>query len=142
MDLIPYYLSFFLSLSTYLATSSLMNSISGWVVMGVCVGHWISCLIYICVSKTHFYGGLVWSEWFFKIILSIISILTFMNVEYVSFSLSLSLSLSPFQLVQPQKQHLRCISTLWNVLSLSDEVSSPAIIQCISYNVYYKHNIM
>lgn len=53
---------------------------SGFVVLGVCIGHWITCLIYVCYAKTHFYGGLVWNEWFFKFISSITLVLTFMNI--------------------------------------------------------------
>ena len=58
----------------------LIHYIPGYIVLAVLIVHWISCLIYVCHANTHFYGGLVYKEWFFKLIASITLVLTFMNI--------------------------------------------------------------
>eukprot|EP00116_Pleurobrachia_bachei_P012698 sb/3472960/ len=55
-------------------------TISGYVVLGVLSVHWLSCLVYAALARTHFYGGLVWNEWFFKLISSITLVLVFFNI--------------------------------------------------------------
>jgi len=54
---------------------------SGYVVLGVCFTHWITCLIYVCMTKTSFYGGLLWSENFFKLSVSLVLLLSFINIR-------------------------------------------------------------
>ena len=56
------------------------NIYTGYVVLGVLSVHWLSCLVYAALARTHFYGGLVWNEWFFKLISSITMVLVFFNI--------------------------------------------------------------
>lgn len=60
----------FLSAATY----------SSYLPVGVALVHWLACLLVLCCTDTHFYGGFLWSESFFKVICSFTLILTFINV--------------------------------------------------------------
>lgn len=83
MDMYAYSLTILIKLFMCISRITailLAATYSGYLVLAVCIGHWLSCLLYVCYAKTHFYGGLIYNEWFFKLITSITLVLTFMNI--------------------------------------------------------------
>ncbi|XP_063694752.1 uncharacterized protein LOC134826323 isoform X4 [Bolinopsis microptera] len=83
MDMYAYFITILIKLFMCISRITailLAATYSGYLVLAVCIGHWLSCLLYVCYAKTHFYGGLIYNEWFFKLITSITLVLTFMNI--------------------------------------------------------------